>query len=637
MGTVNRTRTLDGYDRLLSGFMRMSFLLVVFEQGILLAVSDAATWLQVTRVVVAMAAMLAFWQTRKRVPTLRTRQWLGAGFGIWMVVGPALVRQTGWPFGLEIIPLGASVIGLAAGWELATGIIVLAVVVHGGLYGSGLAPLPPLFAQMAGNWAVTAMGMLFLVRQLLRTFDRASADLEASVVGLEAARDEASTLAGQLAHNVKAALDALQESLAVGPAAVEAATERLQRLLHEGRERRPPEPVLRGEEITQSLRHMRAGQTRVLFVVGCLIMCLQVVRNSMAGRTTVAWLVAAQLLAFVAVAGFHVRAPHRWRWSAHLLAGAITIISVLLLDAWHRIEPGVDIFPPVPLALGCLVMLGAVTGLRVITGLWTALFGAAACFVLEGSVWPTLVLCVVYATIGVLFATLQETLLADVVSRRKDASAAIRYRRRLIGALFHDLSNPLQAVAILVSPDGPHEGRTVPKEATELVRRMRGTLEAALGQVQPPERLPLPELFNALLSVFGARLATKRIALIPSWESGLAVTANRSLLQDTVLANLLSNAIKFSPIGGTIGIRAIRTGATVQIELQDQGPGIPDDAMAAFQAGQVAPTQTGSAGERGSGHGLFLARDYVEEMGGTLAFERPAEGGVIARVVLPAA
>jgi signal transduction histidine kinase len=554
-----------------------------------------------------------------------------------MVIGPALMSRSGWPFGMEIIPVGASVIGLAASWRLAIGIVAGAALTMGGIYTSGMAPFSPLVLQLAGNWLVTSLGLMYLLRQLLGSFDHASAELEASTVSLESARDEASSLAGQLAYDVKRALDTLEESLATSAAAVEAAAEQMLALLQEARRLRPPEPVLPSDEVTRSLRRMRLGLTRTLFVVGSMVLSAQIIRNSVAGRDTLAWLNAAELSAFLVVAAFHTLAPHRWRWSIQLLAGATTCIGLLMMVTWHRIEPGATVLPPVTMTLIVLALLGAVGGQWATPVIWTALFAAATMVILKGAVGPTLIVCVAYGAFGALIASLQERLLADVALRRKEASAAIRYRRRLIGALFHDLSNPLQAVTILVSPEGPHEGRTVPAEAGPLVRRMRGTLDSVMGRVQPPERLPLAEMLDALLSVFGARLATKRIAMMPAWDPGVAVRANRSLLQDTVLANLLSNAIKFSPTGGTITMRASRVGSEVHVELQDQGPGIPDEAMAALDAGQVAPSQMGSAGERGSGHGLLLARDYVEEMGGTLTFTRPPEGGVIARVVLPAA
>ncbi|MFN5533303.1 MAG: DUF3417 domain-containing protein [Planctomycetaceae bacterium] len=57
----------------------------------------------------------------------------------------------------------------------------------------------------------------------------------------------------------------------------------------------------------------------------------------------------------------------------------------------------------------------------------------------------------------------------------------------------------------------------------------------------------------------------------------------------------------------------------------------------AVEAGRVAPSRIGSAGEVGSGYGLLLASDYLREMGGALSFEARQGGGLTVRVTLPAA
>jgi signal transduction histidine kinase len=250
--------------------------------------------------------------------------------------------------------------------------------------------------------------------------------------------------------------------------------------------------------------------------------------------------------------------------------------------------------------------------------------------------------CLLYIALGFMLASLQRTVLQEIVHRQARASSVIRHRRRLIGTLFHDLANPLQALAMQVEPPeggeatSPSDAPPVPTDAAPLVQRMRATLDAALGQLQPPERLTPAALVDALLAVFGARLAEKRIHLVPVWEPEAAVVANRSLLQDTILANLLSNAIKFTPVGGTITLRGERAGPVVHLEIADQGPGLPEAVRTAFEAGRVAPSRSGTAGEIGSGYGLLLVREYLREMGGTLAFEPPSHGGLVARVVLPA-
>ena len=91
-----------------------------------------------------------------------------------------------------------------------------------------------------------------------------------------------------------------------------------------------------------------------------------------------------------------------------------------------------------------------------------------------------------------------------------------------------------------------------------------------------------------------------------------------------VIDQLLENACKYSPAGTTITVTAHRPrgrARLAEIEVADEGPGIPDDTPI-FDPFRRGP---GTAGVPGTGLGLYIARNLVESMGGTIA-ARGAEG-----------
>ncbi|MBB5057497.1 PAS domain S-box-containing protein [Granulicella aggregans] len=92
--------------------------------------------------------------------------------------------------------------------------------------------------------------------------------------------------------------------------------------------------------------------------------------------------------------------------------------------------------------------------------------------------------------------------------------------------------------------------------------------------------------------------------------------------------NLISNAIKFSPKGGRIVFKASRTeNDEVQIEVQDSGPGIPEDKLEQIfeRFHQVDASDSRSRG--GTGLGLAICRSIVEQHGGRIwATSKPDEG-----------
>jgi len=103
-----------------------------------------------------------------------------------------------------------------------------------------------------------------------------------------------------------------------------------------------------------------------------------------------------------------------------------------------------------------------------------------------------------------------------------------------------------------------------------------------------------------------------------------------------VLDNLLGNAIKFSPNGGTITVRAYSTDKSVQIEVTDQGIGIPADKLDKIfeRFYQV----DGSSKRRfgGTGLGLAIARRIIEGHNGRIWAESKVGKGSTFFFTVPA-
>lgn len=100
-----------------------------------------------------------------------------------------------------------------------------------------------------------------------------------------------------------------------------------------------------------------------------------------------------------------------------------------------------------------------------------------------------------------------------------------------------------------------------------------------------------------------------------------------------VLANLLTNALKYSPSGGTIGVEATRDtlgGApAVRLTVTDAGPGVPIEHRERvfdkfFRVEHEQPVS--DEGVRGSGIGLYIAREIMQAHGGSLVCEANPTG-----------
>jgi PAS domain S-box-containing protein len=112
------------------------------------------------------------------------------------------------------------------------------------------------------------------------------------------------------------------------------------------------------------------------------------------------------------------------------------------------------------------------------------------------------------------------------------------------------------------------------------------------------------------------------------------VLCDESLLRQ-VLVNLVENALKYSPRGGRIELTVANHGDTVRLVVQDQGLGIPpseqEQIFEKFYRLDVEMTR----GVGGSGLGLFISREIVTQMDGTLTVHSEPGAGSTFTVTLP--
>ena len=95
---------------------------------------------------------------------------------------------------------------------------------------------------------------------------------------------------------------------------------------------------------------------------------------------------------------------------------------------------------------------------------------------------------------------------------------------------------------------------------------------------------------------------------------------------ESVLRHLVDNAIKYAP-DGPVTVSAVQQIGQVRVEVRDFGPGIPEDKrnllFERFQRLDAKDSQS----IYGYGLGLYLSRRLLNEMGSTLTFDAPADGG----------
>jgi two-component system sensor histidine kinase KdpD len=97
------------------------------------------------------------------------------------------------------------------------------------------------------------------------------------------------------------------------------------------------------------------------------------------------------------------------------------------------------------------------------------------------------------------------------------------------------------------------------------------------------------------------------------------------LLLEQALFNLLDNAGKYAPHGSTVRVQALREAAHVTLRVEDEGPGIPEEARTRI-FDKFFRVEARDHRTAGTGLGLAIARGFVEAMGGTLTARDRADG-----------
>ncbi|MBN9562814.1 MAG: histidine kinase, partial [Alphaproteobacteria bacterium] len=120
------------------------------------------------------------------------------------------------------------------------------------------------------------------------------------------------------------------------------------------------------------------------------------------------------------------------------------------------------------------------------------------------------------------------------------------------------------------------------------------------------------------------------VMVLDAPAAGLVVQAVEDRLVQ-VLRNLIGNAHSFSPPNGRVGLRARETGGMIEISVEDDGPGIPDDRLEHIFDRFYSERPQGERFGQHSGLGLSISRQIVEALRGRISAEnrRDASGRVL--------
>ena len=151
-------------------------------------------------------------------------------------------------------------------------------------------------------------------------------------------------------------------------------------------------------------------------------------------------------------------------------------------------------------------------------------------------------------------------------------------------------------------------------------------IEKGEMKLYPVELVVGSDLFDVALDNFNKQITERNIIVENNISSTVKVIADRDLLL-IVINNLISNAIKYGEKGGRINLEGSEKDESwLQVSVYNDGVPIPEDKKDLLFKRFSRLDPTGKERVKGTGLGLFIAKEIIEAHGGTIKVESTDKG-----------
>jgi signal transduction histidine kinase len=219
---------------------------------------------------------------------------------------------------------------------------------------------------------------------------------------------------------------------------------------------------------------------------------------------------------------------------------------------------------------------------------------------------------------------------------RKELVLSNSLKDKFFSIIAHDLRNPFHAflnLTEIMAYEGDEltisEFRKLSKNLNDSAKNLYNLLNNLLewSKIQQgiitfdPENINLQETIEQIIESFRESASQKQLNITHRIPIGSNIVGDRSMFS-SIISNLVSNAIKFSHKGGDIKLLVSDVkGEFIEVSVVDSGIGIPESMIGRLFKIEQKVGRTGTDGERSSGLGLHLCKEFVERHGGKLWVE----------------
>jgi signal transduction histidine kinase len=200
-------------------------------------------------------------------------------------------------------------------------------------------------------------------------------------------------------------------------------------------------------------------------------------------------------------------------------------------------------------------------------------------------------------------------------------------KEKLLRVVVHDISNALQALIFHTSrlslssdPKVTEVSAKMLKNITSISDITHHVRELERSKSRPVKLLQvgIQDCLDEIKELFIERYNKKNIHLhlVNKAPLDVCIKVERVMFVHSVLSNIISNALKFSHPGSEVILNVYESKGVVYFDTLDYGTGMNAKMLSNLFEHEIAFSVPGTSGERGSGLGMPLVKNYTELFGG---------------------
>ncbi len=230
---------------------------------------------------------------------------------------------------------------------------------------------------------------------------------------------------------------------------------------------------------------------------------------------------------------------------------------------------------------------------------------------------------------------------AELNENNKELENINSIKNKLISVIAHDLKNPFNSIigySELLVTDFNNYAQDEVKMFLNIIHDnaiggnmlLDNLLQWSRLQTRTIQYLPVVHNLARLVTdeffLLQHKAKEKGVSLVQHIADDLVVFADSNMLK-TVIRNLVSNALKFTPKNGSVTINAKAETNSVLVSVVDTGQGVEPHIKEKLFTGEAGVSTVGNSGEKGTGLGLMLCKDFIQKHNGDIWLEsKPGEG-----------